>query len=165
MRGSGSRRRMSVGILDRKDLSAFRKRNPDKRIVFTNGCFDILHRGHVALLKEARSQGDCLVVGVNTDDSVRRLKGAPRPLVPEKDRAFVLLELRCVDHVTFFGEDTPLETIEELLPDVLVKGDEYAPEDIVGAGFVESSGGRVVRVRMVGGFSTSALIKRMRGDP
>ncbi len=156
---------MKAGILERKDLSAFRRSNPDKRIVFTNGCFDILHRGHVTLLKKARSLGDCLVVGVNTDASVRRLKGDSRPLVPEEDRVFVLLELRCVDHVTLFDEDTPLETIEELVPDVLVKGDEYAVEDIVGADFVEKNGGRVERVGMVGGLSTSGLIRRLRGDP
>ena len=152
-------------ILSRNDLSSFREDNPDLRIVFTNGCFDILHRGHVMLLEKAKALGDCLVVGVNTDQSVRRLKGESRPFNAEGDRAFVLLHLGAVDHVTLFDEDTPLEAIKALRPDVLVKGDEYTKENIVGADFVEENGGRVERVKMIDGLSTSVIIDRIKEDP
>ncbi len=151
-------------ILARAELPRFRARSRSARIVFTNGCFDILHRGHVELLAKARSFGDCLVVGLNSDASVSRLKGAPRPLVGEEDRAAVLLGLRSVDYVTVFDEDSPLETITALEPDVLVKGAEYGPGEIVGEEFVESHGGRVERVAMVAGYSTTALIERIRAD-
>ncbi|MBN1163101.1 MAG: D-glycero-beta-D-manno-heptose 1-phosphate adenylyltransferase [Candidatus Krumholzibacteriota bacterium] len=149
-------------ILSREELAAFRERNRGAKIVFTNGCFDILHRGHVTLLKQAREFGDCLVVGLNADASVRRLKGPGRPLNRETDRIFVLLQLRSVDYVTVFGEDTPLETLRALRPDVLVKGDEYDREEIVGAELVEEGGGRVERIKMLGGYSTSGLIQRIR---
>jgi len=149
-------------ILARGELGPFRARNKDRRIVFTNGCFDVLHRGHVEILAKARALGDCLVVGLNTDRSVARLKGAPRPLVGEEDRAYVLLALRSVDQVTFFNEDTPLETIMALSPDVLVKGAEYGHDDIVGAAFVERRGGRVERVAMLQGYSTTSLIGKIR---
>ena len=114
------------------------------------------------ILAKARAFGDCLVVGLNTDRSVARLKGAPRPLVGEEDRAYVLLALRSVDQVTFFNEDTPLETIMALSPDVLVKGAEYGHDDIVGAAFVERRGGRVERVAMLQGYSTTSLIGKIR---
>lgn len=151
-------------ILDREGLAGLRKRERG-RIVFTNGCFDILHRGHVDLLARARGLGDLLVVGLNSDDSVRRLKGPGRPVAGEEDRAFVLLALRSVDFVTVFGEDTPLETIEALRPDVLVKGAEYGPGEIVGEEFVLGAGGRVVRIEMVEGRSSSSLIDRIRKGP
>ncbi|HEY5133798.1 MAG TPA: D-glycero-beta-D-manno-heptose 1-phosphate adenylyltransferase [Candidatus Krumholzibacteriaceae bacterium] len=143
-------------------LERFREKNRGKKIVFTNGCFDILHRGHVELLVRAKGFGDILVVGINSDASVARLKGAGRPLVAEGDRACVLAALEAVDYVVVFGEDTPLETIRMLEPDVLVKGAEYGNEDIVGAQFVEEHGGRVERVPMLKGFSTTALIEKMR---
>ncbi len=150
-------------IIRRDRLAEFREMNSGRRIVFTNGCFDILHRGHVTLLEQARSFGDLLVVGVNSDRSVRGLgKGGGRPLVPEDDRIYVLLGLRSVDYVTVFDEETPLETIEALRPDVLVKGGEYSRDEIVGADFVKSNGGRVERVGMVEGFSTTSLIDKMR---
>ena len=148
--------------LSRNALARFRAKNRKKIIVFTNGCFDILHRGHVELLLEAKGFGDILVVGLNSDASVRRLKGRGRPLVGEKDRAFVLGALEAVDRVVIFGEDTPLEAIRALEPDVLVKGAEYGREEIVGAGFVEERGGRVERVPMRKGFSTTSLIKKVR---
>lgn len=151
-------------IIERDSLTDFRKRNAGIRIVFTNGCFDLLHRGHLELLNQARELGDCLVVGLNDDRSVGRLKGEGRPLMSEEDRAFMILQLRCVDYVTVFGEDTPLETIRALSPDILVKGAEYDRDDIVGADFVEKSGGRVERVEMVGGFSTSDLIRKIKGE-
>jgi D-beta-D-heptose 7-phosphate kinase/D-beta-D-heptose 1-phosphate adenosyltransferase len=148
--------------LSRRALARFRAKNRKKTIVFTNGCFDILHRGHVELLREARGFGDLLVVGMNSDASVRRLKGRGRPLVGEKDRAFVLGALEAVDRVVIFDEDTPLETIRALEPDVLVKGSEYRKGEIVGARCIEERGGRVVRVKMRKGFSTTSLIKKIR---
>jgi D-beta-D-heptose 7-phosphate kinase/D-beta-D-heptose 1-phosphate adenosyltransferase len=148
--------------LSRNALARFRARNRKKIIVFTNGCFDILHRGHVELLREAKGLGDILVVGLNSDASVRRLKGRGRPLVAERDRAYVLAALEAVDRVVIFGEDTPLEAIRALEPDVLVKGAEYGREEIVGASIVEESGGRVKRVPMRKGFSTTSLIRKVR---
>ncbi len=154
---------MENGILKRDDLGDFRRTHRDERIVFTNGCFDLLHRGHIELLLTAKRLGDCLVVGINSDRSMRRLKGSSRPLMNEMDRAFMLLQLRPVDYVTIFEEDTPLETIQTLEPDVLVKGAEYERGEIVGADFVEEAGGKVVRVEMVKGYSTSDFIEKMRG--
>jgi rfaE bifunctional protein nucleotidyltransferase chain/domain len=127
--------------------------------------FDLLHAGHVALLEAARAEGDALIVGVNSDDSVRRLgKGADRPLVAERDRARVLAALAAVDCVVLFSEDTPLTLITRVRPDVLVKGADYAPEAIVGAAEVEGWGGRVVRVPLVPQQSTTGLIGKVRGD-
>ncbi len=132
-------------------------------VVFTNGVFDLLHPGHVELLEAARREGDALVVGLNTDASVRRLgKGAARPVAGEHARARVLAGLAAVDCVVLFDEDTPLALIEALAPDVLVKGADYVRERIVGADWVEARGGRVVRVPVVAGFSTSALVERLR---
>ena len=132
-------------------------------VVFTNGVFDLLHRGHVAYLVAARAEGDHLVVGVNRDASARRLaKGADRPFNAEGDRAFVLAGLACVDVVVLFGEDTPLELIRALEPDVLAKGADYALEAIVGADLVTARGGRVVRVPLEPGYSTTNLIAKVR---
>jgi rfaE bifunctional protein nucleotidyltransferase chain/domain len=133
-------------------------------VVFTNGCFDILHRGHVAYLFAARALGDALVVGVNTDASVRRLKGSGRPVVAEDDRAYVLAGLACVDAVTLFDEDTPAALIEALMPDVLVKGGDYAPEDVVGREVVEASGGRIQLIPFLTGRSTTGLLERIREE-
>jgi D-beta-D-heptose 7-phosphate kinase/D-beta-D-heptose 1-phosphate adenosyltransferase len=138
-----------------------------KRVVFTNGCFDLLHPGHVRLLEQARGLGDALVVALNSDSSVRRLKGDPegsgRPLVPEAGRAEVLAALECVDAVTIFEEDTPRGLIAALLPDVLVKGGDWKPDQIVGREEVEAAGGRVVVVPFIEGYSTSALIAKIAG--
>jgi rfaE bifunctional protein nucleotidyltransferase chain/domain len=132
-------------------------------VVFTNGVFDLLHPGHVELLESARAEGAALVVGVNSDASVRRLgKGADRPLAPQEARARVLAGLGAVDCVVLFDEDTPQSLIEALAPDVLVKGAEYARDAIVGADWVEGRGGRVVRVPLVPGFSTTSLVERLR---
>ena len=149
-------------MLTQGELEHFRKKNGGKRIVFTNGCFDILHRGHVELFVRAKSLGDLLVVGLNSDDSVARLKGSQRPFVGEEDRAYILSALAMVDYVTIFDEDTPLKTMMKLKPDVLVKGAEYDHEDIVGAKFIEEHGGRVERMPMVKGFSTTSLIEKIR---
>jgi D-beta-D-heptose 7-phosphate kinase/D-beta-D-heptose 1-phosphate adenosyltransferase len=152
-------------ILNREELSrAFAThRAAGRRIVFTNGCFDLLHPGHLRLLSHAAALGDVLVVAINDDASVRVLKGAGRPIYPASERAEILLALRWVDHVTIFPEETPLETIEQVRPDVLVKGAEYRQNEIVGASFVRSYGGRVVRIPMRKGHSTRQLVQRMRG--
>jgi len=134
-------------------------------VVFTNGVFDLLHPGHVALLEAARSEGDALVVGVNTDASVRRLgKGGDRPVVPEGARTRVLAALASVDCVVLFDQDTPLDLIALLAPDVLVKGADYTRDRIVGADLVESRGGRVVRVPVLAGFSSTAIVERLRAS-
>lgn len=133
-------------------------------VVFTNGVFDILHRGHVEYLFAARALGDALVVGLNTDESVRRLgKGADRPLNREEDRALVLAGLACVDAVTLFGEDTPHALITALVPDVLVKGGDYTIDTIVGADEVMAAGGRVEVIPLVPGRSTTSILERARG--
>ena len=138
-------------------------RRAGQRIVFTNGVFDLLHRGHVEYLADARALGDRLVVGVNSDASVRRLgKGPDRPLVPAPDRVAVVAALRAVDLAVAFDDDTPERLIREVRPDVLAKGGDWALEAIVGGEFVEAHGGRVVRVTLRAGFSTSALVERIR---
>ncbi len=134
------------------------------RLVFTNGVFDLLHPGHVDVLVGARRQGDALVVGINSDGSVKRLKGADRPLRSEADRGYVLAALEAVDAVVVFGEDTPLELIRHLRPDVLVKGGDYSEDTIVGARDVVGWGGRVVVVPLRPGHSTTSTIARLRGD-
>jgi rfaE bifunctional protein nucleotidyltransferase chain/domain len=132
------------------------------RIVFTNGVFDILHAGHTTYLDAAKALGDVLVVGLNTDESVRRLKGPERPINAELDRATVLAALRSVDHVVLFGDDTPLDLIRIIRPDVLVKGGDYTRQSIVGADDVEASGGTVVTIPLVEGRSTTSIINRAR---
>jgi rfaE bifunctional protein nucleotidyltransferase chain/domain len=133
------------------------------RIVFTNGCFDILHRGHVEYLQEAAALGDRLVIGVNTDASVKRLnKGADRPLNDEGSRAKVLAALRLVDAVVLFDQDTPLELIQAIGPDVLVKGGDWREDQIVGAAHVRTLGGEVRSLKLVDGYSTTALVERIR---
>jgi D-beta-D-heptose 7-phosphate kinase / D-beta-D-heptose 1-phosphate adenosyltransferase len=132
-----------------------------KRVVFTNGCFDLLHAGHLALLRQAAALGDVLVVAINSDASVRRLKGSARPLVPEAERAAVLAALTHVDAVTIFEDDTPLKTLQQLRPQVLVKGEDYQLDEIVGRELVESTGGRVVRVPLVPQRSTTSLVERI----
>jgi len=154
-------------LLDRGDLASWAAsvRARGERIVFTNGCFDLLHRGHVEYLAEAAACGDVLIVAVNSDASVRGLKGPSRPLVSAADRCAVLQYLRPVEALTIFDEPTPLETIMLVRPDVLVKGDEYAERDIVGAEDVRSWGGDVVRVPMRPGRSTSGLIESIKRLP
>lgn len=146
------------------DLELLREtlRAEGKRIVFTNGVFDILHAGHVTYLDQARALGDVLVLGLNADESVRRLKGPDRPVNTDADRALVVAALRSVDHVVIFGDDTPLAIIETLLPDVLVKGGDYTRDTIVGADVVEASGGAVRMIPLLEGRSTSSIINRVR---
>ncbi|HSJ07444.1 MAG TPA: D-glycero-beta-D-manno-heptose 1-phosphate adenylyltransferase [Longimicrobiales bacterium] len=149
-------------ILDRPTLLQQFGRPRTDTVVFTNGCFDILHRGHVAYLHMARALGDRLVVGVNSDASVRRLKGAGRPILNQEDRAFILAGLASVDAVTLFDEDTPAELIAALVPDVLVKGGDYSHAEVVGRDTVEAAGGRLVLIPFVEGRSTTDIVKRIR---
>jgi rfaE bifunctional protein nucleotidyltransferase chain/domain len=152
----------AVKIRSLEEAVGWRRRQPGP-VVFTNGVFDLLHVGHVTLLETARAEGDALVVAVNSDASVQRLaKHRDRPLVPGAERARVVAALGCVDCVVVFDEATPLALIETLRPDVLVKGADYAREAIVGADQVEGWGGRVVRVPLVPGHSTTALLARLR---
>jgi D-beta-D-heptose 7-phosphate kinase/D-beta-D-heptose 1-phosphate adenosyltransferase len=131
-------------------------------VVFTNGVFDLLHTGHIDLLMAARALGDSLIVGINTDESVRRLKGPSRPVRTEAERAYVLAALECVDAVTAFDEDTPLELVLAIRPDVLVKGGDYTPDTVVGRAEVESWGGRVHVVPLTAGHSTTRIIEALR---
>jgi D-beta-D-heptose 7-phosphate kinase/D-beta-D-heptose 1-phosphate adenosyltransferase len=133
-----------------------------QKIIFTNGCFDILHPGHIQLLLEAAELGDKLVLGLNTDASVKRLKGEGRPVNDEQSRALIMAAQLYVDAVTLFDEDTPLELIQAIHPDVIVKGGDYTPETVVGNDFVTSYGGKVVIIPTVEGFSTTSIINRMK---
>jgi len=154
---------MTSKIIPRSEITALVEslKAQEKKIVFTNGCFDLLHAGHVRYLTEARAQGDCLIVGLNTDRSVNRIKDPHRPLIPEDQRAEVLAALNCVSGVVFFEEPDPLTLIEIIKPDVLVKGADWSEDEIVGADLVRSYGGRVFRVEMVGGISTTEIIRRI----
>ncbi|MBX2987554.1 MAG: D-glycero-beta-D-manno-heptose 1-phosphate adenylyltransferase [Bdellovibrionaceae bacterium] len=140
-----------------KELETVRK---GRRVVFTNGCFDLLHVGHVRYLQEARRQGDLLVIGVNADDSVRRLKGPTRPIQNENDRAEILAALACVDYTVIFPEDTPAELIRRVRPEVLVKGGDWKIDQIVGGDFVQSYGGQVLSLQFVEGKSTTRIIEK-----
>ncbi len=133
-----------------------------KRIVFTNGCFDLLHPGHIDYLDRAAALGDKLIIGLNDDDSIRRLKGSSRPINPLQDRAVMLAALRAVALVVAFSEDTPLKLITTLMPDVLVKGGDYQPDDIVGAAQVRQNGGEVIVMPFLDGHSSSGLIQRIQ---
>lgn len=135
-----------------------------QKVVFTNGCFDILHPGHIALLQRARLLGDRLVVGLNTDASIQRIKGPSRPVLAEQDRAAILAALECVDLVVCFDEDTPIELLKALRPDVLAKGSDYSKSGVVGADLVESWGGRVELVQLLEGQSTSGILEKIRGN-
>jgi rfaE bifunctional protein nucleotidyltransferase chain/domain len=159
---------ITANIFSRQDDSFLRLlsiwRFKSKKIVFTNGCFDILHLGHIDYLAKASELGDILVIGLNTDDSVRKLKGAGRPIQDEVSRAMTLASLRFVDAVVYFGEETPYELIKTINPDVLVKGADYKPEDIVGYDIVHSKGGEIVTLDYIDGYSTSAIEKRIRNE-
>jgi len=137
------------------------KRN-GRRVVFTNGCFDLLHPGHIKLLEAAREMGDALVVGINSDDSVRTLKGPSRPIIPDQERAEVLANLECVDAVIVFNELTPQKTVAALLPDILVKGGDWPGNQIVGREEVEAAGGKVALIDVVEGHSTTEILRRMQ---
>lgn len=145
-----------------RNLDSFNEKVKGKKIVFTNGCFDILHVGHKRYLEEAHKLGDILVVGVNSDESVKRLKGPERPINTERDRVEMLTALDCVDYVIVFEDDTPYELINRVKPTILVKGGDYKPEEVVGKDIVESNGGEVVIIPLVDGKSTTAIIERIK---
>lgn len=151
-------------ILSPESLVTFREDNKDKKIVFTNGCFDILHVGHKRYLEQASSLGDVFVIGVNSDASVRRLKGPERPVNPEQDRMEILSALGFVDYVVLFDEDTPYDLIKKVQPDILVKGGDYKPEEVVGKDIVEARGGKLVLIPFVEGKSTTNIIKKINKD-
>ena len=142
------------------------KRN-GRHVVFTNGCFDLLHPGHIHTLEQARALGDVLIVGLNSDSSVRSLKGTGRPLIPERERAEILAAVECVDAVVIFNETTPREVIAQLLPDVLVKGGDWGSDQIIGRTEVEAAGGRVVSIPVIPGYSTTNILHKIRqgGSP
>jgi len=156
-------KKASNKIKERKELQSIlaERRSRGQVIVFTNGCFDLIHPGHVSYLEEARSWGDCLVVAINSDESVKRLKGPERPILDERSRCEVIAGLHCVDYVTTFHEDTPKEIIDELLPNVLVKGGDWAKDRIVGRETVEKHGGTVMNIAFQEGFSTSSIISKI----
>lgn len=154
---------MGEKIIKREELAGNVRalKRAGKRIVFTNGCFDLLHIGHIRYLKSAKAEGDVLLVGLNSDRSVRQIKGPTRPIVSENERAEVLASLACVDFITFFDEPDPLVTIRVLMPDVLVKGADWEEDAIVGKDVVEANGGRVVRIPVTEGASTSRIIEKI----
>lgn len=155
---------MSAGILSLHEaiLQFGPKKRNGRRVVFTNGCFDLLHPGHIETLCKARSFGDALIVGVNSDRGVRAMKGKGRPVQPEDERAEILAALECVDAVVIFDEPTPRETIAALLPDVLVKGGDWASDAIVGREEVEAAGGKVISIPVVAGYSTTTILEKIR---
>ena len=162
---SAAKNGQGTRICSRDEAAALVKlwKSRGQKVVFTNGCFDLLHPGHVLLLRQAAAEGDRLVVGLNSDESVKRLKGSDRPVLCQEDRAAILSALDCVDMVVIFTEDTPLALIESLRPDVLVKGGDYTPESVVGRELVEANGGKVVIVPLLKGKSTTEIVKSLRG--
>jgi D-beta-D-heptose 7-phosphate kinase/D-beta-D-heptose 1-phosphate adenosyltransferase len=153
--------RLKIKTLEEAREECDRHKALGKKIVFTNGCFDILHPGHIRYLYTARELGDYLVVALNSDSSVRAIKGSKRPILTEQVRAELLAALSCVDSVFIFDEDNPLKIIQHLLPDILVKGGDWAEEDIIGGDAVKGAGGEVRRIPFVTGFSTSDLIEKI----
>ncbi|HHT52753.1 MAG: D-glycero-beta-D-manno-heptose 1-phosphate adenylyltransferase [Bacteroidales bacterium] len=149
-------------IVTIEDLLQIKEERKNEQMVFSNGCFDILHVGHVRYLNEARSFGDYLVIGLNSDRSVRQLKGPDRPINQQDSRAVMLAALAFVDYVVIFDEETPLVLIQQLLPDILVKGSDYDPKDIVGGKEVIANGGKVVTVPLVEGFSSTKIINKLK---
>lgn len=158
-------KKLSEKFLTKESLKTLLKQwnSENKKVVFTNGCFDILHRGHVEYLSHARDLGDILILGLNTDASVKRLGKSPeRPINSQETRTIILAALECVDAIILFDEDTPLELIDFVQPDVLVKGSDYKAEDIVGYDIVTAKGGKVITIQLVDGFSTTKLIEKMK---
>ena len=151
-------------ILTLKEFQKIRLDIKEKnlKLVFTNGCFDILHRGHIAYLNEAKSLGDLIIVGLNSDSSVKKLKGSNRPYNNENDRAFVLDNLKAVDYVILFSEDTPYNLIKNIKPDFLVKGGDWKEEEIVGSDIVKESGGKVISLKYIDDYSTTSFINKIK---
>ncbi len=157
---------MERKIYSRRELRPLREElgRQKTKVVLTNGCFDLLHAGHIRLFREARRLGDALIVALNEDATVRRLKGPQRPIFPLAERLEVLEAVEFIDYLTWFGEETPREIISELLPDILVKGGDWTPDTVVGRAEVEAAGGRVVIVPYLAGRSTSSIIERIRSN-
>jgi D-beta-D-heptose 7-phosphate kinase/D-beta-D-heptose 1-phosphate adenosyltransferase len=155
----------SVLTLEQTILRFAKNKRNGRTVVFTNGCFDLLHPGHIRSLEAARALGDILIVGINSDASVRTLKGPTRPVIPQQERAEILASLECVDAVTIFTEETPQNLIAALLPDVLVKGGDWPGDQIIGRPEVEAAGGRVARIDIVPGYSTTGLLEKIRNLP
>lgn len=149
------------GIKNRQEIISLRRnfKKENKKVVFTNGVFDILHSGHIDYLIKSKSLGDILIVGINSDSSVHRIKGEKRPIISERERAFIISSLKPVDYVTLFDEDTPQILIEDIIPDILVKGADWALDKIVGKDIVEKNGGRVQTIEFINNQSTSQIIK------
>jgi D-beta-D-heptose 7-phosphate kinase/D-beta-D-heptose 1-phosphate adenosyltransferase len=160
-RGSFTAYRSKVKTIRQLKTTLTRLRKRGERIVFTNGCFDLLHIGHLRYLQSARRQGDRLVVAINSDRSVKKIKGPPRPLLPQAERAELLAALSCVDYVTIFDEPDPLAVITALRPDILIKGSDWGKNEIIGRDVVERRGGQVRRVPLVKGVSTTRLIEKI----
>ena len=152
----------AILTVDEAILRFGRDKRNGRRVVFTNGCFDLLHPGHIQTLEQARELGDVLIVGLNSDNSVRQLKGAGRPLLPERERAEILAAMECVDAVIIYDELTPQTVIARLIPDVLVKGSDWAGDCIVGREEVEAAGGQVVSSPVVPGYSTTEIVRKIR---
>jgi len=159
--------RIHTKIYDRKNLETQLAiwRFQSKKIVFTNGCFDLLHLGHIDYLSKAKDLGDILIIGVNTDDSVKRLKGAARPITDENSRSVILASLQFVNAVILFDEDTPYNLIKQVQPDVLVKGSDYKAEDVVGYDIVKAKGGEIVTVDFLEGYSTTGILNKISETP
>jgi D-beta-D-heptose 7-phosphate kinase/D-beta-D-heptose 1-phosphate adenosyltransferase len=155
---------LQPAILTLKDaiLRFGREKRNGRRVVFTNGCFDLLHPGHIRSLEQARALGDVLIIGLNSDNSIRQLKGQGRPIISERERAEILAAFECVDAVIIFDDLTPRDVIAQLLPDVLVKGGDWAGDKIVGREEVEAAGGKVVSVPVVSGYSTTEILRKIR---
>jgi len=151
-------------IKSQKEIKEIRNqlKNSNKKVVFTNGCFDLIHSGHVDYLVKAKEMGDILIVALNTDQSVTRIKGEKRPILKQEERAFIVSNLKPVDYVTFFEEDTPAEIINELIPDILVKGADWSIDKIVGKEIVEANGGEVKTIKFVNDQSTSKIIQLIK---
>jgi rfaE bifunctional protein nucleotidyltransferase chain/domain len=163
LRHQGEPLHPAVLSLDDIILRFGRQKRNGQRVVFTNGCFDLLHPGHIQSLESARLLGDVLIVGINSDASIKQLKGPGRPVLPELERAEILASLESVDAVLVFDEPTPQRVIAALLPDILVKGGDWADDEIVGREEVEAAGGKVVRAEIVQGYSTTDILKKIRG--
>lgn len=151
--------------LEQAILQFAREKRNGRKVVFTNGCFDLLHPGHIRSLESARAFGDVLIVGINSDSSVRTLKGPGRPVIPQQERAEILASLESVDAVVIFDEPTPQKVIAALLPDVLVKGGDWPGDQIVGREEVEAAGGRVERIDIIDSYSTTSLLEKIRSLP
>jgi D-beta-D-heptose 7-phosphate kinase/D-beta-D-heptose 1-phosphate adenosyltransferase len=162
LRPHGDSLNSGILTLEQAILQFGREKRNGRRVVFTNGCFDLLHPGHIRGFEMARKLGDVLIVGLNSDASVRQLKGPTRPIIPERERAEILAALESVDAVVIFDELTPREVISRLLPDILVKGGDWPGDQIVGREEVEAAGGRVVSVPLVPGYSTTAILQKIR---